>query len=224
MALFPELSVRENLTVFARLAGVGADRVRAVVGDALRWADLEARAGSMVRTLSGGMRRRVNLLAGMLHGPCLLLLDEPTVGIDHEARARLLALLRARCVAGMAALVVTHDADEAAAIGDRVAVLVEGRVVACATPAALTALAFPEGSEVTVTLAAEPDPHQRLALGRAGLSSRTPRQWSGPAAGISHLAEVAARVGDAAVLVAEVRLHSPTLAGAVARLVAGARS
>ena len=224
IALFPDLTVRENLMILARLAGVLANRAGTAVNEALRWADLESRATSIVRTLSGGMRRRVNLLAGLLHDPWLLLLDEPTVGIDQEARARLLALLRTRCDAGMAALMVTHDAQEVAAIGDRVAVLVEGRVIACDTPAALTTAAFPDGSELTVTLADDPEPLQRLALGSAGLASRSCRQWSGPSAGLGQLASVVAGLGDAGMNVAEVRLQPPTLDGAVARLIAGARS
>jgi ABC-2 type transport system ATP-binding protein len=222
VALFADLTVSENLQLFGRLAGVGPAHLASTVADALGWADLADRARSPVRTLSGGMRRRVNLVAGLLHDPRLLLLDEPTVGVDLDARARLHELLRARCQAGMAALVVTHDAEEARSICDRVAVMVAGRILACDAPDVLTARCFPAGAELAVTLAEEPDSQQAAVLREAGVFQKSGRHWSGPGARLDDLARIAVRLADARLAIGELRLQPPTLAGAVARLLEGA--
>ena len=87
IALYPHMTVRENLGALGRLAGVPGRELPARVDEGLAWARLEDRAGAIVTTLSGGMRRRVNLVAGTLHHPALLLLDEPTVGVDVEEGA-----------------------------------------------------------------------------------------------------------------------------------------
>jgi ABC-2 type transport system ATP-binding protein len=221
VALFADLTVTENLQLFGRLAGVAQAHVASTVANALRWADLADRARSLVRTLSGGMRRRVNLVAGLLHDPRLLLLDEPTVGVDLDARARLHELLRARCQAGMAALAVTHDAEEARSICDRVAVMAAGRIVACDAPDALIARCFPAGAELAVTLAAEPDAKQAAMLREAGVAPKSGRHWSGPSARLDDLARTAVRLADARIAITELRLQPPTLAGAVARLLEG---
>jgi len=129
IALFGDLTVRENLSVLGRLAGVPSNQIADRVQEGLRWAGLEDRADAIVTTLSGGMRRRVNLVASTLHRPRLLLLDEPSVGVDADARPRLHALLRALRAEGVGLLMATHDVEEASGLCDEVVVMAAGRIV-----------------------------------------------------------------------------------------------
>jgi ABC-2 type transport system ATP-binding protein len=86
IALYAELTTRQNLEIFGRLAGVSRTDLPGAVDDALSWAGLESRRDDRVGYLSGGMQRRLNMAAGMIHRPDVLILDEPTVGVDPEAR------------------------------------------------------------------------------------------------------------------------------------------
>jgi ABC-2 type transport system ATP-binding protein len=124
-----DLTVAQNLTYHASLHGMGGRQAAPLVAAVLGQAGLAARAGDRVRALSGGLKRRVELARALLHGPRLLLLDEPTVGLDMESRAALLAQVRELCSAGgLAVLWATHLIDEAADDA-RVVVLHEGRVL-----------------------------------------------------------------------------------------------
>jgi ABC-2 type transport system ATP-binding protein len=131
------LSLRENLSLAARLYGFSARDVRARVAQALAFAQLEARADSKVSELSGGMKRRLEVARALLHDPRLLLLDEPTTGLDEVSFQRVWErIFQLRSQFGTSVLVATHRAEEAA-LCDRVAVLDQGRLVACDTPQAL---------------------------------------------------------------------------------------
>jgi ABC-2 type transport system ATP-binding protein len=107
-ALYPDLSVAENVAFFAAINGAEAQ-----VDEALRFVDLEARKNSVVATLSGGMRTRVSLACAVVHRPALLLLDEPTVGIDPKLRRRLWDQFREMAAEGRTILVSSHVMDEA---------------------------------------------------------------------------------------------------------------
>jgi ABC-2 type transport system ATP-binding protein len=136
-ALDGKLSARENLRLGGRLHGLRGAALRARVEEALRDADLEGRADEPTKRLSGGMRRRVEMARALLHDPDLLLLDEPTTGLDQASFRRTWDALRERArVRGLAALLTTHRADEAERC-DRLAVLSGGVVVASDTPEAL---------------------------------------------------------------------------------------
>jgi ABC-2 type transport system ATP-binding protein len=215
IALYPDLTVRENLALFARLAGLPRREVRAAVAEGLDWATLADRADSPVGTLSGGQRRRANLAAGALHRPQVLLLDEPTVGVDPAARERLHAMLRELRARGTAILLATHDLDQATELADRVGILVDGRVAAEGTLAQLVAGAFGGRRELRVRLAREPDEAAAAALGAEGLrAGREAHEWSGPVEGdLAGLPELGRRLGAAGVPVAEVRLREPGLRG-----------
>ncbi len=135
-ALYSELSVRENLSFFGRLYGLRGKRLTGRVDDVLRLVDLADRATSAVQTLSGGMRQRVSLGCALVHEPRLLVLDEPTVGIDPELRVvfwNYFAELNAR---GVTILVSTHHLDEARRCS-RLALLRFGALLAADTPDAL---------------------------------------------------------------------------------------
>jgi len=126
-ALYPELSVAENLAFFGALSGVG--EVDRRIDEALRRVDLLDRQRSVVGTLSGGMRQRVSLAAALLHDPSLLLLDEPTVGIDPALRREFWTHFRSLAARGVTILVSSHVMDEAARC-DRLGLIREGRVLA----------------------------------------------------------------------------------------------
>ncbi|MBL8752725.1 MAG: ABC transporter ATP-binding protein [Planctomycetes bacterium] len=141
LALYDDLSARENLAFFARMQGVPAERRPAAVRRGLELAGLVDRADDRVRTFSGGMKRRLNLAIGDLHGPELLLLDEPTVGVDPQSRNHLFESLQALRAAGRTLVYTSHYMEEVQRLCDRVAVMHDGRVVAVGTTAELAARA-----------------------------------------------------------------------------------
>lgn len=180
VALFSSLSARANLEIFGRLAGVAGERLALATEAALRWSGLEARAADPVRELSGGMQRRLNIAAGTLHEPPLLLLDEPTTGLDPAARGQIHAALRRLRSAGMAMLLATHDLHEAQDLADRVAILMDGRICALDTPAALIEAQFAGRKELNVLLEHDPDERTRQLLGALGLQATAiQRLWVG---------------------------------------------
>ena len=220
IALYPDLTVRENLALFARLAGLPRRQVAAAVAEGLDWATLGDRAESPVGTLSGGQKRRANLAAGALHRPDVLLLDEPTVGVDPAARERLHAMLRDLRSRGTAILLATHDLDQATELADRIGILVDGRVAVEGTLAQLVADAFAGRRELSVRLAREPDATAAVVLAAEGLrAGREAREWSGSVdADLAQLPELGRRLGAAGVPVAEVRLREPGLRGVFFRV------
>ncbi len=130
---YPRLSVREDLTHFGRLHG-GPVRQPAPV---LEQVGLTAAADVPVRSLSKGMRVRLNIARALLHEPDLLFLDEPTSGLDPVNAAAIRSLIRAQQAAGRTIFLTTHDMATAAAVCDRVAFVMEGRIVACERPRTL---------------------------------------------------------------------------------------
>jgi ABC-2 type transport system ATP-binding protein len=199
IALYPDLTARENLEVMGRLAGLSSTAARREAATALGWIGLEDRAESRTRGLSGGMKRRLNLAAGVLHSPDFLLLDEPTVGVDPEARERLHDYLRELRGRGMGILLATHDLDQAEEIADAVALLVDGKVRARGTQDELVRAAFGDARELIVTLARPPSPEARERLGTEGLApTAEAKTWVGPLeGGFEGLARRGARLRDA---------------------------
>lgn len=131
-SIYSDLTARENLEFFAAIHGVGADRVR----QALVTVDLVGAADQVVGTMSGGQRSRVSLATALLGGPLLLVLDEPTVGLDPVLRRALWGTFSDLASRGAGVLVSTHVMDEAERC-DRIALLREGCVLAAGTPAEL---------------------------------------------------------------------------------------
>ncbi|MEZ4468520.1 MAG: ABC transporter ATP-binding protein [bacterium] len=138
-SLDPNLTCRENLRMACRLHGIKGATAQERVESLLVFADLADRAGEAVKTLSGGMRRRLELARGLVHQPRLLIMDEPTTGLDeasfHRTWQRLHAL---RTEVGLSILLSTHRPEEAARC-DRLALIADGKIIACDTPAALQA-------------------------------------------------------------------------------------
>jgi ABC-2 type transport system ATP-binding protein len=123
-ALYPDLSVEENVAFFARIFGADSN-----VGEALDFVDLRSRRGDPVGTLSGGLRTRVSLACAVVHGPQLLLLDEPTVGVDPQLRVQLWAGFRRMSQAGVTIIVSSHIMDEAERC-DRLGLIRNGHLMA----------------------------------------------------------------------------------------------
>src|SRR4029077_6355081 len=132
-----ELTCRQILTVFARLYRVARGERSDAVERALRLGNLLGRADSVVRDLSGGMRRRLLVARGLIHQPRLVLLDEPTVGLDPQVRQELWSLIDGLRIGGVTVLMSTHYIEEAERLADIVAVMANGRIVALGKPAEL---------------------------------------------------------------------------------------
>src|SRR5690606_39085703 len=134
LAVYPSLSARQNLRFFACATGLRRAAARRAADEALALAGLAERADEPVATFSGGMCRRLNLACGLLGRPRVLLLDEPTVGVDPQSRERIFAAVRAQAEAGVAVLWSTHQMEDAERLCDRVVLIDHGRLVAEGTP------------------------------------------------------------------------------------------
>jgi ABC-2 type transport system ATP-binding protein len=156
IALYPLLTARENLEVFGRLHGVPAARLAERVAWALDWTALAERAKEPVKQFSGGMKRRLNLACSVLHEPKLVLLDEPTVGVDPQSRERIYEMLDTLRRAGASLLLTTHQLEEAETRCDRVAILDRGRLVASGTLAELVDRTVGSDRQVVLTVDREP--------------------------------------------------------------------
>jgi ABC-2 type transport system ATP-binding protein len=130
LALYDELTAHDNLRFFGALYGLSGVSLDGAIRAALDLVGLADRVGDRVKTFSGGMKRRLNLAAGLLHDPDILLLDEPTVGVDPQSRNAIFENLRALKARGKALLYTTHYMEEAERLADRVVVIDHGRVIA----------------------------------------------------------------------------------------------
>ncbi|HKS37608.1 MAG TPA: ABC transporter ATP-binding protein [Verrucomicrobiae bacterium] len=130
IALYEELSGRENLEFWGRLAGLAAAEARRRAGEVLEALSLADRAKEPVKNYSGGMKRRINIGCALMHRPKLLLLDEPTVGIDPQARLNILEFVKKLCADGTAILYTTHYLEEAETLCHRIGIIDHGRLLA----------------------------------------------------------------------------------------------
>ncbi|MBI4517392.1 MAG: ABC transporter ATP-binding protein [Deltaproteobacteria bacterium] len=130
ISLYPGLSAAENLRFFGRIFGVRGAALRERVRQLLALVELDARADDPVVTFSGGMKRRLNLAVSLIHRPRLLLLDEPTVGVDPHSREHIFSIVRNLRQEGTAILYTTHYMEEAEQLCDRIAIVDEGRLIA----------------------------------------------------------------------------------------------
>ena len=130
IALYTDLTARDNLNFWGQLHGLGGKALRARVDELLEMADLVEQASQKVEAYSGGMKRRLNLVVGLIHAPEVLFLDEPTVGIDAQARSRILELIGRLSSEGLTVVYTTHYLEEAEQLCDRIGVIDQGRMVA----------------------------------------------------------------------------------------------
>jgi ABC-2 type transport system ATP-binding protein len=136
-ALYPTLSARDNLVFFGRIYGLKGKHLRERIARVLEIVELTDRAKQTVATFSNGMKRRLNIAAGLLHEPEILILDEPTVGVDPQSRNAILERLDSLNQSGVTVLYTTHYIEEAQRLCDRVAILDQGKMMALDTPARL---------------------------------------------------------------------------------------
>ena len=130
VALYSDLSAAENLRFFGRLYGIEGAELSVRVNEVLELVDLADRARDRVESFSGGMKRRLNIAAALVHRPKLLVLDEPTVGVDPHSRHAILERVQALRAAGMAILYTTHYMEEAERLCDRIGIIDRGRLIA----------------------------------------------------------------------------------------------
>jgi ABC-type multidrug transport system ATPase subunit len=138
-AVDPNLTGRENLTLIGRLSRLGRAQARVRAGELLGSFGLTAAADRLVRTYSGGMRRRLDLAAALLHRPPVLFLDEPTTGLDPESRFALWDSVRELSLSGTTVLLTTQYLEEADTLADQVVIISAGKVADTGTPAQLKA-------------------------------------------------------------------------------------
>ena len=133
LAIYSDLTTRENMVAFARFHGLRGKQLKERVDWALQWTGLADRQHDLVGGFSGGMKRRVNLACGVMHRPRVLLLDEPTVGVDPQSRQRIFQMLDELHSFGTSILLTTHHLDEAEQRCDRIVIIDRGVVVADGT-------------------------------------------------------------------------------------------
>jgi ABC-2 type transport system ATP-binding protein len=137
LALYPTLSARDNLMFFGRIYGLKGRELRDKVQSMLEMVKLADRADEAVENYSGGMKRRVNIAAGLLHEPDILFLDEPTVGVDPQSRNAIFESVEALNRKGMSIVYTTHYMEEAERLCHRVAIIDLGEIIALDTPSGL---------------------------------------------------------------------------------------
>ncbi|MCW5804554.1 MAG: ABC transporter ATP-binding protein, partial [Deltaproteobacteria bacterium] len=165
LAIYEELSALQNLAYFGALYGLAGKTLADRIAWALGVVGLRDRAGEQVKRYSGGMKRRINLAAGLLHEPELLILDEPTVGVDPQSRNHIFETVRDLNARGMTVIYTTHYMEEVEALCDRVAIVDAGAIVATGTVAEL--IAAHAGKGVELELAGEPAAIDRAAAAAA---------------------------------------------------------
>jgi ABC-2 type transport system ATP-binding protein len=215
LALYPSLSGLQNLELFARLHGIGRRQARSESMRALEEVGLAGRAHDPVAVLSGGMQRRLNLACGTVHGPEVLLLDEPAVGVDPQSREQILLSVRKAAQTGAAVIYSTHYMEEIERTCDRVMLLDHGRVVAEGTVAGLIALG---GGHPLMEIAFADAPPTGWLDGLAGLVELPSAVPGGRVilqlVDLTQLSEVLERARSAGARLREFTVHSPNLSDA----------
>lgn len=207
IALYPTLTARENLEVFGRLRRLAGRQLTERVLWALEFTGLAERADDRTSTYSGGMKRRLNIACGVLHRPEIILLDEPTVGVDPQSRQRIWDMLAALRRDGAALLLTTHQLDEAQQLCDRIVIIDHGRTIAAGTLRELIASTIGHQHEVVMRLDAAPN--AASALGRFAVEGCTLRgRLSDVAAELPGMLSAVAASGRR---IEDVHLSSPTL-------------
>lgn len=148
LALYPRLTCRENLEIFGRFHGLRGALLEAAIQGALDWSALTERRSELVSNLSGGMKRRLNMAAGMVHRPKVALLDEPTVGLDPQSRNRIFEMIERMHDDGVSIIYTTHYIEEAEKLCDLIAIMDHGHIIASGTTKELVHNTFGSRSHV----------------------------------------------------------------------------
>jgi ABC-2 type transport system ATP-binding protein len=157
LSIYPRITCKENLGSFGRYYGLKGAELKEAMKWCIQWASLEEKQNDVARTLSGGMKRRLNMAAGMLHRPKVVLFDEPTVGVDPQSRNRIFEMIEALRDAGTAIVYTTHYMEEAERLCDRIAIIDHGRIIAEGTKEELVEKSFGRRSQVLARFAGGKD-------------------------------------------------------------------
>lgn len=208
LAVYPDLTTRENLRAFGRFQGLRGRELRHRIDWALEWTGLGDRAHDLVKTFSGGMKRRVNMACGVLHGPRVLLLDEPTVGVDPQSRQRIFEMLDELRDDGAAIVLTTHHLDEAEQQCDRIVIIDSGAVIASGSLNSLVDETIGRERQVQMQLAEAiaADTVPGLRVDEAGTTLRA--HIADVARDLPAIIETVHRAGGD---IADVEVHAPTL-------------
>jgi ABC-2 type transport system ATP-binding protein len=157
VALYPDLSARENLVFWGKMYGLRGKALNARVDELLKVIGLAERQKDRVSTYSGGMKRRVNIAVALLHKPPIVILDEPTVGIDPQSRRHILDNVKELNRQGTTVFYTTHYMEEAQELSSRIAVMDKGKLIACGTQEELIRLVGEKTQvDLTLNVASEP--------------------------------------------------------------------
>jgi ABC-2 type transport system ATP-binding protein len=209
LAVYALLTCRENLEAFGRYQGLRGKPLRDAIQWCLEWAALADRADAPAKTLSGGLRRRLNMAAGLIHRPRIVLLDEPTVGVDPQSRNRIFEMVEALRNGGTTIIYTTHYMEEAERLCDSIAILDHGRVIAQGTKEELVTRSFGGRSQVLMHFAATLPGTAAWAASRGGTMTDGAAHFSvDRAAEIATLLDAAAHEG---LDVADVSVRRPNL-------------
>lgn len=209
IALYPRLTCLENLRAFGRYQGLGGAELDTAVKRCLEWATLTDRSGELAMNLSGGMKRRLNMAAGLIHQPKLVLMDEPTVGVDPQSRNHIFEMIENLRSQGMSLIYTTHYMEEAERLCDRIAIVDHGKVIALGTNAELVRQSFGTQSQVLVRLSGTPERITDWVAKRGGEMNDGTARFS-----VAHPVEIAPLIEDssrAGLEVLDVSLRKPNL-------------
>jgi len=209
LAVYPRLTARENLRSFGSYYGLSGKPLADAIAWCLQWAALEDRGHDLTRTLSGGMKRRLNMAAGLIHQPRLVLMDEPTVGVDPQSRNRIFEMIEALRAQGTTIIYTTHYMEEAERLCDRIAIVDHGRIIALGTHQALVQKAFASRSQVLARFDGPADTLAAWVALHSGRVVESTAEFS-----IDHPTQIAALLDSAATAglqLVDVSLRRPNL-------------
>jgi ABC-2 type transport system ATP-binding protein len=209
LALYPKLTCRENLESFGQYHGLRGASLQNAITWCLDWAALADRAREPVQNLSGGMKRRLNMAAGLIHRPQVILMDEPTVGVDPQSRNRIFEMIETLRSEGISMIYTTHYMEEAERLCDHIAIIDHGRVIAQGTRDELVANSFASRSEVLARFVDSGDAVIAWVKRHGGLYENGTAQFTIERANeISGLLDAAARAGHE---LSDISLRKPNL-------------
>ena len=168
LALYPLLTCRENLDSFGRYQGLSGTSLADAIAWCLEWASLTDKATTPVKQLSGGMKRRLNMACGLLHRPRMVLMDEPTVGVDPQSRIRIFEMIESLRSQGTSIVYTTHYMEEAERLCDRIAIIDHGKVIATGTRDELVHQSFGGRTDVLMRIKGRADYARHFSESRSG--------------------------------------------------------